>query len=350
MKYWNLNRTSQILILLFFVLLGVHLLMGYRRFQEGTTDFGLAHTEFADFIWANGELSRKHKKKIVRGQVPRLCDRVDRGGIVNENDLVGVKYIGNYAFDGCNDLKSIQIPDRLTSIGDYAFRGSGLTSITIPNKVTSIGYQAFIRCKDLEFIIILPDSVTSIGESAFSDCEELKSIQIPDTGTKPIGKKAFSGCDKLEKVIITTSNPNQKDYADIKQTNMQKMGAAGAKMKEDGVNYEVKYVEKKSTGAGAGNSWDPYNKHKKFYKDIKKKCKRNKKCKKCSKKCHNKYIKCTKKQTKKLNKKQRKKPMSRAKFKNAIKKIQKKCDTDKGSLKCNAKCSRKFKLGLTTNT
>ena len=327
MKYWKLNRTSQMLILLFFVLLGVHLLMGYRRFQEGAgtgplddyiiktkTNIGIK----LDDIEKLGKNVLVNESQSAAAPPTNLCSAVQKlntNGIVNESHLVGVEHIGGMAFLACKWLESITIPD----------------------------------------------SVTSIGKGAFSFCAELKSITIPDSVTS-IGYDAFVECVKLDNVIITT-NASKKDHAVIRQKIMQKMEDASARSilhgvskpqwartEANGVNYEVKYVEKKSTGAGAGNSWDPYNKHKKFYKDIKKKCKRNKKCKKCSKKCHNKYIKCTKKQTKKLNKKQRKKPMSRAKFKNAIKKIQKKCDTDKGSLKCNAKCSRKFKLGLTTNT
>ena len=59
-------------------------------------------------------------------------------------DNGSVTSIGNYAFQGCNGLTSITIPDSVTSIGDYAFSGcSGLTSVTIPDSVTSIGYRAF---------------------------------------------------------------------------------------------------------------------------------------------------------------------------------------------------------------
>lgn len=47
-------------------------------------------------------------------------------------------------------MKSINIPNSITSIGDFAFYGcSGLTSITIPNSVTSIGDYAFNGCSGL---------------------------------------------------------------------------------------------------------------------------------------------------------------------------------------------------------
>lgn len=58
--------------------------------------------------------------------------------------------IGDYAFWGCSGLTSIEIGDGVTSIGDHAFVDcSGLTSITIPDSVTTIGWRAFSRCSKL---------------------------------------------------------------------------------------------------------------------------------------------------------------------------------------------------------
>lgn len=58
-----------------------------------------------------------------------------------------VTNIGEYAFQGCTGLASIEIPNSVTSIDRYAFRScSGLTSIEIPNSVTSIGWDAFYGC------------------------------------------------------------------------------------------------------------------------------------------------------------------------------------------------------------
>lgn len=45
---------------------------------------------------------------------------------------------------------SYRIPEGVTSIGDYAFDGSGLTSVTIPGSVTSIGSSAFSGCPSLK--------------------------------------------------------------------------------------------------------------------------------------------------------------------------------------------------------
>ena len=47
-------------------------------------------------------------------------------------------------------LTNINIPDSVTSIGDFAFSGcDSLTSINIPNGVTNIGQGAFKNCGSL---------------------------------------------------------------------------------------------------------------------------------------------------------------------------------------------------------
>lgn len=50
-------------------------------------------------------------------------------------------------------IKHIDIPDHITSIGDYAFANcDSLMDITIPGSVTSIGYWTFNGCTSLNYI------------------------------------------------------------------------------------------------------------------------------------------------------------------------------------------------------
>ena len=115
-----------------------------------------------------------------------------------------VTSIGDGAFEGCTGLTSVTIPDSVTIIGDYAFEDcTGLTSVTIPDSVTSIGSSAFIGCTGLTSITI-PDSVTSIDSWAFRDCTGLTSITIPDSVTS-IGDYAFGYCTGLTSLTIPDS-------------------------------------------------------------------------------------------------------------------------------------------------
>lgn len=82
------------------------------------------------------------------------------------------------AFEYCESLTSVTIPNSVTTIGDCAFIScSGLTSIEIPNSVTTIGIQAFSGCKKLTSVTI-PNSVMTIGDNAFEECTSLDTLNF----------------------------------------------------------------------------------------------------------------------------------------------------------------------------
>ena len=148
-----------------------------------------------------------------------------------------VTSIGVGAFEGCEELHSINIPNNILKIATYAFFGcSKLISITIPNSVTFIGQNAFGNCDALVSITvdstnsvydsrdncnaiiytaanylsagcqntIIPNSVTEIGSYAFGDCNSLTSIVIPNS-VRLIGGCAFYSCKNLTSITIPKS-------------------------------------------------------------------------------------------------------------------------------------------------
>ncbi len=93
----------------------------------------------------------------------------------------------------------------ITNISDYMFfRHSNLKSINIPSSVVSIGYQAFYDDSALTEIII-PEGVISIGEQAFSGCENITSISIPST-VETIGSKAFYATSNVSNFTSSAIN------------------------------------------------------------------------------------------------------------------------------------------------
>ena len=116
-----------------------------------------------------------------------------------------VKSIGYAAFDICPDLKYISIGDSVTSIGERAFRGSGLKSVTIPDSVTSIGVSAFESSKALQNVIVGINSSILINDYAFKDCSDLISISFGTISEIDIDTGAFQGCNKLEQLYLNKS-------------------------------------------------------------------------------------------------------------------------------------------------
>ena len=164
--------------------------------------------------------------------------------------------IEDSAFKGCNKLKSIVIPNNVTSIGKGAFSGcSALESMTLPfaggvnsasyassitlfgyifgntdyngsrateqyyksgyssiryyiptslKNITIVGgivhYGTFYNCKNI-VNVTLGAEVTSIDKYAFYSCTSLTEINISGS-VKMIGDSAFRACTALDSVII----------------------------------------------------------------------------------------------------------------------------------------------------
>ena len=79
-------------------------------------------------------------------------------GLVYENILDGTQVVSYKVHEGTN-LKDIQVVipkyhnnKLVTSIADYAFKGSNVRSIIIPDSITGIGLDAFANCDNLKTI------------------------------------------------------------------------------------------------------------------------------------------------------------------------------------------------------
>ncbi len=123
-----------------------------------------------------------------------------------------VTSIGESAFKNTSILTQISIentdtnPSKLVIINKDTFLDSGIKSITIPDTITSIGDSAFKNTKNFTEIIISDNSLlNSIGNNAFY-ASTLARLIIPQYVTN-IGLSAFFNCSNLRLVIFKNNYP-----------------------------------------------------------------------------------------------------------------------------------------------
>ena len=109
--------------------------------------------------------------------------------------------IDNRAFEGCKNITSVSLGNKVTEIGDYAFSGcTGIKEIKITNLVTSIGNYSFNGC-DLLKKVVFVDCPATIGTNAFENCSALAELNLGKK-IKAIGNYAFKNCSSLTKISI----------------------------------------------------------------------------------------------------------------------------------------------------
>ena len=133
-------------------------------------------------------------------------------------DLGSITEVAEKFFQDKIGLRSVSLPSTCTSIRSYAFDGcTNLISADMPS-VTSVGNSAFYECEKLE-VANMPN-VISISNYAFRNCDKLTTVDLPNCTT--IGESAFyySGTKTVNIPNVTTIN----DYAfcgtDLTSVNM----------------------------------------------------------------------------------------------------------------------------------
>ena len=112
-----------------------------------------------------------------------------------------VTYCKDYLLYKVNNCESLILPESLTTIGNWTFRGmSKLGGIVIPNAVTTIGTYAFADDIALESAK-LSTSCPWLKEGLFSECGKLQAITIPMVVNK-MDTQMFTNCTSLASVTF----------------------------------------------------------------------------------------------------------------------------------------------------
>ncbi len=136
---------------------------------------------------------------------------INSGNIVIPSEIDGytVAEIGWYCFTGETGLFSVEIPETVRSVGNYAFENCyGLNTVNFDSNSVSagteiIGEGAFTNCYGL-YQLNFPAGLKIIGDKAFDNCSALSTVNIP-YGVESIGAEAFADCTALQKINIPIS-------------------------------------------------------------------------------------------------------------------------------------------------
>lgn len=110
--------------------------------------------------------------------------------------------ISDYMFQDCTSLATVELPENITFIGQYAFDGcTSLTSITVdyPTLITEIEQYAFRNCTSyVSFDFSTWTSLDTIGQYAFYGCTSMTTFTLESsTDVSRINTYTFYGCTSL---------------------------------------------------------------------------------------------------------------------------------------------------------
>lgn len=91
-----------------------------------------------------------------------------------------LKTIGDMAFYRCSNLKEIEIPNGIETIGNDAFESCGLSSVVIPTSVKKIGSYAFGYNRSFMEVFFLGSERPEIRSNAFDYCHSALTLYVPN--------------------------------------------------------------------------------------------------------------------------------------------------------------------------
>lgn len=195
-------------------------------------------TEDKRCLIIDGTLNSFASYGLTEYDLPNTIEKIGYGVFcgMKQVERIGLpetlKIIEKRAFDGAG-LKNAIIPEGVTEIHDWAFRGNEyLESIHFPSTVEFLGQTIIGMCPNLrsitgkfssadkksliidgELISIalyelrnytIPPGVHTIGEDLFWANEIIENVIIPE-GVKVIRRGAFYGCDRLRSIEIPST-------------------------------------------------------------------------------------------------------------------------------------------------
>ncbi|MBR4034258.1 MAG: leucine-rich repeat domain-containing protein [Clostridia bacterium] len=191
------------------------------KFNEYNNGYYLGNAEnpFYAFMFYSSDIGTKavlHKDtKVIADAAFEECEHITSVTLPE-----GLKSIGTQAFGECKSLITVTIPDSVTFIGDFLFsKCEKLEKVTVGSGVSEIRDYMFKNCGSLKTVEI-KGNITRIGNRAFDSCLSITNFEIPASVTE-IDSQAFKHCD-LKKItahkgILNIGRDAFPKYADYNE-------------------------------------------------------------------------------------------------------------------------------------
>jgi len=158
-----------------------------------------------------GFLPSSMRSVILPNSITSIANNAFKGRIIPSIVIpASVKTIGNDAFCGATFRHVEFAPSsQLTIIGEGAFLGTKIESFVSPASLETLGDNAFENCTVLTSVTL---STPTTGNAVFKGCTSLASVNLLD-GVNTLGANSFEGCTALKSITTPAGMTAINDYA-----------------------------------------------------------------------------------------------------------------------------------------
>ena len=175
--------------------LELNIMNGLKLFGDSAFRLGVVHS-----------VNWNSQEKIITTLVPlwmkkKLKDQVECVNFcLSRNDVD--------ENDGILDGETMYVPEGCLRLEECCINHKKIKSIKFPspNTVKSFGSFAFDECNNLKELNI-PEGVEELEEICFNRCKQLESVRFPES-IKKLGKDIFYYCPAMKYVLIPSSRKN----------------------------------------------------------------------------------------------------------------------------------------------
>lgn len=184
----------------------------YTAADEGkVVSSGALVAQTSRSVTANGTYDTTTNNEVVVNVSAGNSDLID----LIERDITsiiipqGVTSIGAYAFRGCNSLASVTIPQGVTSVDDYAFSNlPSLQNVVFPEGLITVGGYVFYQNNTFSspVTVDLPSTVTNIGNYCFRNNRNLTLYCRASTPPTLDGTSVFGDTGTNLKIYVPSES------------------------------------------------------------------------------------------------------------------------------------------------